>query len=372
MEYRRLGRTGLGVSAVSLGTEHLLGLPRETVIAVIREAIDRGINYFDVVFSHPEYLDDLGAAFRGHRERVFLTGHLGSTVKDGQYCRAESAKTSEAFFLDVLSRLNTAYVDVLHLHNLNTAREWANASKPGARLERACRLRDEGKARFIGISGHYANVVSGAIDTGQVDVVMFPVNLLGHAVPGRMELQDRCVQRDIGLVAMKPYGGGKLLSYKGTFRVAKYHTGGETFKARMPSGVTPVQCLSYVLAQVGVSTALVGLKAPSEVAAALDILDATETARDFSRLVSAFGRAVEGECVYCNHCLPCPVVIDIAQVSRLVDAAQSGITGSLRLAYGALPTSASACTECGVCVQRCPFGVEVIAKVRQAVEVFER
>ena len=81
MEYRRLGRTGLDVGAVSLGTEYLIDLPREKVVSVIREAIARGINYFDLFYAQEEFRDNMGAAFKGHRDRVFLAGHLGATEK---------------------------------------------------------------------------------------------------------------------------------------------------------------------------------------------------------------------------------------------------------------------------------------------------
>ena len=74
--------------------------------------------------------------------------------------------------------------------------------------------------------------------------------------------------------------------------------------------------------------------------------------------------------MYCNHCLPCPAVIDIAQIHRLVDAAQWGVTKSLQIAYDVLPVRASACTECGACVERCPFGVDVVLKMKQAVDLF--
>jgi len=53
MEFRKLGRTGLDVGVIGLGTEHLNGQPRETVVSVIREAIERGVNYFDLVFFLP-------------------------------------------------------------------------------------------------------------------------------------------------------------------------------------------------------------------------------------------------------------------------------------------------------------------------------
>jgi hypothetical protein len=55
----------------------------------------------------------------------------------------------------------------------------------------------------------------------------------------------------------------------------------------------------------------------------------------------------------------------------MVDTAQEGISMALRMAYDALAAKASACTECGACTARCPFGVDVIARMRQAVRLFE-
>ena len=55
----------------------------------------------------------------------------------------------------------------------------------------------------------------------------------------------------------------------------------------------------------------------------------------------------------------------------MVDTAQEGVSKALRMAYDALPAKASACTECGACTARCPFGVDVIARMKQAVQLFE-
>jgi len=73
MEFRKLGKTGLDVSVIGLGTEYLNGQPRETVASVVHEAIERGVNYIDLVFAFPEYLGNFGAALQGRRERVILT-----------------------------------------------------------------------------------------------------------------------------------------------------------------------------------------------------------------------------------------------------------------------------------------------------------
>jgi predicted aldo/keto reductase-like oxidoreductase len=74
---------------------------------------------------------------------------------------------------------------------------------------------------------------------------------------------------------------------------------------------------------------------------------------------------------HCNHCLPCPVVIDIGQVNRLLDLAEFGVTASLRATYAVLPVQAPACTGCGACTKRCPFGVDVMARMQQVIATFE-
>ena len=114
MRYTTLGRTGMETSVIGIGLEHLLGQPRETVVSTIRQAIENGVTYFDVVYSMRDYLDDVAAGFReyaplpSYRDRVLLTGHLGSTEKDGQYHKTRTLKRCEAAFHDVLERIREA------------------------------------------------------------------------------------------------------------------------------------------------------------------------------------------------------------------------------------------------------------------------
>jgi predicted aldo/keto reductase-like oxidoreductase len=117
---------------------------------------------------------------------------------------------------------------------------------------------------------------------------------------------------------------------------------------------------------------LPGVKNEEELAAALQVLEASDEETDYGGLLAGFGRYVEGECTYCNHCLPCPEVIDIGRVICLLDMAASGLTDTLLADYESLEVKASACTGCGACSARCPFGVDVLATLGRAVQVFER
>jgi predicted aldo/keto reductase-like oxidoreductase len=372
LQHRKLGRTGLDVGAIGLGTEYLYGQSQETVVSVVHEATERGVNYIDLLLPFPEYRDNFGAALRGRRECVILAGHLGATAKNGQYCKMRSPRKSEPFFLDLLSRLGTDYVDILMLHNFNTLNDYERAVKPRGLMDLAHRFQQEGKARFIGISAHSVEVATKATESGMFDLLMFPINLAGNAIPGKKDLLKACVTHNVGLVAMKPFAGGKLLSKERTVRVARYQMGGEALKLKKSVPIAAAQCLSYALVQVGVSTVIPGCANLEELAAALAYWEATEEERDFSAIVADFQQYAAGECVYCNHCLPCPSVIDIGQTIRLLDMAQQHLTAELQAAYKALPAKASDCVQCGACTERCPFGVDVTLKMEQAVELFEQ
>lgn len=376
MEYRELGQTGLQVSAISLGTEFLLDQPPEVVVAVVREAVAGGINYFDLFWPHPAFRDKMGAAFEGYREQILLTAHIGCVDQGGQYALNREPERAEVFLQDYFQRCRTDYVDVLFLHNCNTQEDYDRLMGPGGLLELAGRFRREGQARFIGLSGHNVVTSRQAVESGQIDVLMFPINLTSQAAPGFHDLLDVCVAHRIGLVAMKPYAGGRLLRGQRVVAVEDYQMGrtetmGGPTRFETTARITPALCLSFVLSQPGVCTTVPGCKNLEELAAALAYWQATEQERDFTAAAADFREYPAGQCVYCNHCLPCPVEIDIGRTLGLLDEAQGGLTAELREKYQALPQKASDCVQCGDCVERCPFGVDVIARLEQAVASFE-
>ena len=350
MEYRKLGRTGLNVSVIGLGLEHLVPLP-ENIGPVVRRAIDRGINYIDMMIWLPEVISIFGAALKGQRDRVLLAGHLSTAQTKGQYRRTRDAEECEALFHDLLARLHTDHVDVLHLSNVDEKGDYKQIVAPGGVLELALRLKQEGKARFLSLSGHTPAIALEAVKSGRLDVLMHPINIAEGAAPGKKELLHTCANLGVGLAAMKPFAGGEI------------------FQREKP--ISPVQCINYTLSQPGISTAVTGVKNVEELEAALSFLDATDEEKDYSAVIGDFQQGLEGTCTYCNHCLPCSSEIDIASINRLLVTAQYGITDQIQADYDALPAKASDCIECGDCMELCPFGVDLIARMQKAAEVFE-
>ena len=183
-------------------------------------------------------------------------------------------------------------------------------------------------------------------------------NLQAGIDPVRVEFYDYCATHKIGVTVMKTFGGGgRLLDAKTS-----------------PLGVayTPEQCIAYCLAKPCISTCILGIDNLDELKADLHWMHATEAEKDYTSLGTRTSSSAEkGDCTYCNHCLPCTQGIPIAKVNELLDKAEvEGLTPELQAKYDALPHHAGECTHCGACMSRCPFGVDIPAKMDKAKEVF--
>ena len=378
MIYRKLGKTGVDVGIIGLGAEYLEHEPEKTVVSVVHEAVDSGVNYIDLFLASPGVRDNIGKALINKRQKVMVAGHLGAVMRNGQYSRSRDNDESLTYFDDLLTRLRTDYIDVLMLHYVDKQDDYERVFDHEGPLGVALRLKKEGKARFIGMSSHNVPTSLRAVDSGYIDVLMFSINpafdmlpeempeiskrvILYHQSPAavnktftaRQALYHACAVQNVALVAMKPYAAGVLFRDN-------------------PSSIilTPVQCLSYALSQPAVCTAVPGCHTVAEVQGALAFLKATEEEKDFSAIQRNPMWKVRGNCMYCNHCLPCPVSIDIGTLTKITDTASFVMNDSVAAEYRALKVKASACTECGECLERCPFGVDVIANMSRAVQVF--
>jgi predicted aldo/keto reductase-like oxidoreductase len=230
---------------------------------------------------------------------------------------------------------------------------WAQDS-----LERLRGYQRDGRLGFVGISNHNVDVARMAVESGLIDVLMFPVNLYQHhGHPERAQLLQTCAEHGVGIVAMKPYYGGRLLT-----------------SAEGPTGITPVQCLHYAVSQPIVTT-VPGCRTAEHLREALTYLEASDEQKQFAPLHDEMVDRLRGVCVGCRHCLPCPQEINIPGVIGQVDyvglyANTPFLEQRYRELYDAYSAKASDCMECEVCLERCPFGVDIIGKMRRAVEIF--
>ncbi len=378
MQYRPLGNTGLMVSEISIGCGGFEKLDSAASLELMTMALDSGMNYIDIYDASPVTRSNIGYALQGRRDQIIIQGHIGTIYANGQHTRTRDLDSTRAGFEDLLSRLHTDHIEVGMIHITDSRQEWDEIQNSPF-LDYVFQLKNEGKIKHIGLSSHNAEVALLAAKSGWVEVIMFSLNpafdrLRGGAIPWekgamdnlqagidpvRVEFYDYCATHHIGVTVMKTFGGGgRLLDPKTS-----------------PLGVayTPEQCIAYCLAKPCISTCILGIDNLDELTRDLHWLHATDAEKDYTSLGTRTSPSAEkGDCTYCNHCSPCTQGIPIAKVNELLDKAETnGLTPELQAQYDALPHHAGECTHCGACMSRCPFGVDIPAKLDRAKEVFE-
>ena len=254
--YRTLGKTGEQVSAIGLGGWHL-GLKHvdePLSIRIVREAIDRGINFLDNCWDYNEGASEvrMGRALRdGYRDRVFLM-----TKIDGR-SRAEATRQLDASLL----RLQTDHIDLVQHHEIlryeDPHRIFDEDGAHGALMD----ARKAGKIRYLGFTGHkdpriHLYMLEVAQQYGvRFDAVQMPLNVMdAHYRSFEKLVLPELVNQGIGVLGMKCLANGLILRSR---------------------TVTAVECLRYAL-HLPTSVVITGIDS-------MQILEqALEVARSFT------------------------------------------------------------------------------------------
>ncbi len=379
MKYRQLGKTDLKLSEIGLGAEWLERRTRKEVASVVHCCEENGINVFDCWMSEPEVRTNLGLAIKGRRDKWHIQGHIGSTWQGGQYVRTRDMKYVKPAFEDFMQRIGTDYIDIGVINYVDEIKDF-DVIMNSDFIDYVHELKKNGTIRCVGMSTHNPNIGKLAVESGEVDMIMFSINPafdmrppsediddmfsdkydinLSGIAPERAELYKLCEREGVGITVMKGYAGGRLFD-----------------AALSPFGVTmtPVQCLHYALTRPAVTSVMAGVETPEQVLQAVAYETASDAEKDYaSVLANAPMHAYTGQCTYCGHCAPCPKEIDIAMVNKLYDlAAMTDEPSSMVAAhYNSLSANANDCISCGGCETRCPFGVKVVERMEKVRKLF--
>ena len=380
MRYRELGNTGLLVSEIGMGCEGF----SENDCAMTRELFDlaerEGINYFDLYASDPKLRSAVGNALEGRREKIMIQSHICSVWKNGQYLRTRNLAEVKEGFSEMLSLLKTDYIDVGMIHYCDAEKDWQEILDNGI-LDYARELKAKGLIRHIGLSSHNPIVARKAVESGNIEVLMFSVNpvydlqpptenvddLWADDVykktymnmdPDRQRLYEVCQSRGVGITVMKCFAGGDLLN-------AELSPAG--------AALTPAQCIHYCLTRPAVATVLCGAHTTGQLRECIAYETASDAERDYASAFASFPKiSWSGHCMYCSHCAPCPMKISVADVTKFLNLAVSSgaVPETVREHYKVLEAHGSDCIQCGACEHRCPFGVAIRKNMKKAVEIF--
>ena len=341
--YRRLGRTHQQVSDIVLGSG-IINLENDGE-AIAREAIARGVNYFDTAPDYSGFGSELalGRAMKGQRDRMFLATKF--CTKDGHLNTGTSVSEYMAAVEGSLERLQTDYVDLVHIHSCNTVERLLDPNVHEAFV----RLREQGKARFLGVSTHTPNleaVANAAIDDGRFDVMMLAYH--HGAWPKLQEIVARAAKNDIGIVAMKTLKGAK-------------HRG--LLESRDEADSYTQAAFKWVLANPDVSCVVISFYEYGHLDEYLYASGKQLTDADRA-LLEHYDQLIAGKhCfAHCGACLgSCPEQLAIHDVlrHRMYFEDYGNQKEAMRL-YSQLEKQADVCIGCSApCLGVCPHGVPI-------------
>ena len=380
MEYREIGKTGRRSSILGLGCEHLDGMPYQHVNETINAALEQGINLFDVFMPGKEIRENIAKSIGNRRKDVMIQGHIGSTDIGQQYDISRDLPIVQRYFEDIL-RIFGGYIDFGMMFFIDTEEDYKGVFETGF-ADYVQRLKRQGDIGHIGFSSHNPEMAMRVISTGLPEMLLFSINLAFDLYPAeanvldvfedgfdtkafrgidpkRAALYKFCEQKGVGITVMKTLGAGKLISPE--------HT---PFQKPM----TVAQCIHYALTRPAVASVMLGCKTRDEILDSVRYLDMSDDERDYTPILGTLRNDFRGNCVYCSHCQPCPVIIDIAAVNKYLDIArldEENIPPSIRSHYSGLTSGGGACISCGSCETRCPFGVPIIDNMSAAARIFE-
>lgn len=375
MEFRELGKTGLKVSAIGLGCEHLDGKPYSQIEETINAALEHDVNILDVFMPGKKIRENIAKALGNRRNKVIIQGHIGSTDIRQQYDISRDLPTVRRYFEDIL-RIFGGFIDLGMMFFIDSEEDYKNVFETDF-VKYVELLKKQGYIGHIGFSSHNPTMAIKVINTGLPEMLLFSINpafdmlpseeyIMDHFEngfdpelfrgidPKRAELYKLCTQKQIGITVMKTLGGGKLILPK--------HT-------PFAKPLTVAQCIHYALSRPDVASVMLGCQTPGEILNAMRYFELDASEKDYAEILGTMRNDFKGNCVYCSHCQPCPAGIDIATVNKYLDIARldfANIPPSIRSHYLSLAHSGSDCIECGNCEKRCPFDVPIIKNMVEA------
>jgi aryl-alcohol dehydrogenase-like predicted oxidoreductase len=194
MERRPLGQTGAELSIIGFGGIVVENATPDESRGLVAEAIDRGVNYFDIAPSYGNAEERLGPALEPYRDQVFLACKTTERTRDGAAAELRQS----------LGRLRTDRFDLYQLHAMTTREDLETALGPAGALEAFLEAREQGLIRHIGFSAHSQEIALELMDRFDFASVLFPLNWMEYENAGfGPAVVQKAVQKGVGRLALK-------------------------------------------------------------------------------------------------------------------------------------------------------------------------
>jgi len=201
LEKRRYGKTNIELSVIGFGGILVMNESQRSANKIVAEAIDRGINYFDVAPSYGNAEELLGPALKLYRSSVFLACKTAKRTKE------EAAKDLQ----ESLKRLRTDHFDLYQLHGITTLEEAKLVLSEGGAIEALVEAKEQGLVKYLGFSAHSEEAALTLLDRFNFDSVLFPINwVCWHLGSFGPKVVEKASEKGTALLAIKTLAKRRL------------------------------------------------------------------------------------------------------------------------------------------------------------------
>lgn len=331
---RRLGKTGLMVTAIGFGGIPIQMYDKANALATVRRAHDMGVNFFDTARAYTVSEEWIGEALEG-RDYIVATK---SGVRDANGIYEEVCHS--------LRNLRRNQIDLYQFHGANYEVDIDKILAPDGAMAGLLQAQAEGKIAHIGITGHRVDILIRALQVSELfETVQVPFNIVEDQATA--ELFPLCAHKNVGTIAMKPAGGGNFSN--------------------------PALSVKWTLTQE-VTVAIPGMGTVAEVeedvSFALGNLALTpDELAECDRMKAELGPRT---CRRCNYCDPCPHGVNIfLALNGKAIMHRMGVQRFIDWGAKQVIEGARNCQECGVCVTRCPYSLPIPELIRENLAYYD-
>jgi len=374
MEYTTFKKTGQKVSLLGMGTMRLPQsadgkVDEEAAVALIRKAIDNGINYVDTAYMYHDGTSEVitGKALKdGYREKVLLADKMPLWF-------AKEPEDMVTIFETQLERLGTDVIDMYLIHNL-TVSVWERCEKFGLLpfLEEQKRL---GRIHHIGFSFHdELPFFKELIDAYPWDFCQIQLNYMDKEYQAGLEGLRYAESKGIPVIVMEPLKGGKLTDQ---IPPAIAEIWSEAVVKRSPAD----WAFRWVADLPGILTILSGMSSEAQLDENLKIFSGLtapslteEEQKRVERVAALYNEMIPYSCTGCKYCMPCTQKIDIPTFIELFNELhvfQNRPKAMVNFGWWFPKYKPSLCTGCKACEAKCPQHLPISKIMSEGSMLFE-
>jgi predicted aldo/keto reductase-like oxidoreductase len=331
-----LGRTDITVPQNGFGALPIQRVSIDEAVPILRKAYSGGMRFFDTARAYSDSEIKLGAAFGDgyvERDKIIIATKT-------------AAKKPEDFWKDLetsLTNLKTDYIDIYQFHMMNEC--WKPGDGTGM-YECMLEAKKQGKIRHISGTAHKIGVAREIVESGLYDTLQYPISYLADDM--EIDLIRLCNEKNVGLICMNGLAGGLITNSKAAMAFISQF-----------DGAVPIW----------------GIQRESELDEWLSYMDDTpQYSGEMKEFIENEKKSLSGDfCRGCGYCMPCTVGIQINQCNRMsLMLRRAPSAGWLSEYWQSEMEKVSQCIECGACMPRCPYGLNIPELLKKNLEDYHK